>query len=229
MRLSAALAAFAALLLPGPAAADITARYHDANGLAVTVRLSDGGDSRTETQHAVYLTSGGIDYLVAGQDHGGFVVRLDDFVSLMTEQSAAWPAADPPAEPMPVTISEAGTEIVAGRTGRRFRIAAAGQSTDAAEMVISSDPDLAPLGAVLRRHFGPVLTAFGARNPGIARAMADLLGRGTLLRGSELFRLESIDNAALSPSLFTLPSPPISREELAARMHALVRGAAGDR
>jgi hypothetical protein len=217
MRLPVFLAALAALLFASPAAADITARYGAADGRPVVVRVNDGGDSRTDVKDASYLTLGGVDYVVSTRADREFVVRLDDFTNFMARLFAA---AHPSPRDTAVTIVETGTETVAGRTGRVFRIGEPGRPQDAVEIVISAEAELAPLGRTLFRHFGAMITSISASAPRVGAALRDVLGRGTLLRLGGIWRLESIDGAPIPPSTFALPSAPIGPAELPARLGA---------
>jgi len=221
MRFKPLLAAVAALLLAGPAAADITARYTQLNGSPpIVVQVSDGGDSRARVTDATYLTTGGASYLVVDEGQGGYVVRLDDFASLMAELLSASGASAPPPNQPDVIITEEGTEVVAGRTGRVYVIGTANNPSDRFEIVICPDADLAPLGRAMALHFGTIMASASRSAPGVGRALVDLLGRGTVLRIGDMWRLESIEIGPVPPSAFALPSAPISREELLARLRA---------
>ena len=206
----------AALLIESPASADVTARYRDQNGSAIIIQVSDSGDSRVEVNDAAYLKAGGVGYLVVDEARGGFVVRLEDFTGVMEGLvGVTGPAASPTAPP--VEVHETGTEQVAGRTGRVFRI---GSGEDSVDAVVSPDEDLAPLGRALNFHFGPMIRAMSPNMREVGEAIIGVLDRGALLRLGAMWRLESLDRAPLPASLFTLPSAPISRDELIERLGA---------
>lgn len=213
MRIKFFLTGLAILLGATSAAADITARYAQKASSPMIVQVSDGGDSRIEVVGAAYLNTGGVSYLVANDARGRFTVRLDTFTALIGDLMRASRNGSP-ASRIEVRISEHGAETIAGRNGRLFRISATSNPSDAIDMVVSSDADLAPLARVMSRDFGPMLMSAGQQAPAVIEAMVALMNRGALLRLGDLWRLESVDTMALEPSIFALPSAPISREEL---------------
>ena len=217
VRIIAAL--FAALLIAAPASADITARYTQWNGdPPMVVQVSDSGESRIAVTEAVYVTTGGVDYMILDDAEGQFVVRQQDFVDMMAELLRATSAAAPPSAPPP-SIAENGSETLAGRAGTVFRLSDPRQPSDAFDLVISTDPELAPLG----RALGSLVAVFGITmsrtSPALAEALAELVGRGALLRFGPLWRLESVEVAPVPQSVFALPSAPLAPTALRARFH----------
>ncbi|HEY5711128.1 MAG TPA: hypothetical protein VIT38_04460 [Allosphingosinicella sp.] len=214
-------AAIALFFAASPAEADVTARYTlagDAPPMIVQVR--DNGDSRVVVTDAVYLTAGGTSYLVASDAQGQFVVRKDDFLSLLAELMRLPGPSRSLGEAGPV-ISEHGTEIVGGRPGRVFRISMATNPADNMEFVVSDDPALATLGRVVANELEPFFSAMVARtDPRLAVAVNDLFHRGAVIRLGNQWHLESIEDAPLPASQFVLPSAPIGRDALAERLRA---------
>jgi hypothetical protein len=220
MRILSKLAALFALLFANPASAAITARYSQSNGEPpVVVQIADNGDSRVTVTEAAYVTTGGIVYMIMSDPHGQFVVRQDIFLGLMDEMLRATRPASRP-DDRRLAIAERGTETVAGRTGALFRISMPGNPSDAFEIVVSADPELAPLGRAMMALLVPFSVTMSRETPGFGAAFSDVLGRGTVLRLGPLWRLENIDSAPVPPSAFTLPSAPLSRDELLARLRA---------
>jgi hypothetical protein len=210
---------FALLLLSSPALADITARYRQMiEPGEVVVQANDRGESRMTVTDAAYVTTAAGTHMILTDRQGTYVARQDDFLSLLDALSRATQPDAQPAASRPLAIREEGSETVAGRTGTKFRISLTEESVDAFEVVISTDPELAPLGRVVAAHFAPFFRTTTRAMPGLAEAVTDLLGRGTLLRFGPLFQLESLDAAPIPASAFALPSAPLSREALAARL-----------
>jgi len=213
--------AAAAFLFATPAAADITARYRQANGEAdVVVQVNDRGESRMSVTEATYVTRDGVTYMLLTDPQGSFVVRLADFLALMDELLRAQGDTAPQAAASGVTTSDAGPETVAGQNGRLYRIVNRRIASDVFEVVISTDAELAPLTGAMAGALLPMFETMGRSAPGLAESLRELLGRGALLRLGPLFQLESIDRAPVPASAFDLPSAPLSREALAERLQA---------
>jgi|ERR1044072_1239153 hypothetical protein len=220
MRIIPSLAAFSALLLSaGPALADITARFAQPDEPPMVAQVNDRGESRIEVADAVYLTTGGVTYMIVEDAQGRFVARQEDFLALMSELLAAFPADSPPA-PAPLEIVERGTETLAGRTGTVFRISDPRRPSEPFDMVISTDPELAPLGRAVGSVIGPFSVTVSRAMPAFGAAVSELAGRGTLLRFGPLWRLERIEIAPVPESTFALPGAPLDRDALRARLRA---------
>ena len=218
MQIARILAAiFAALLIAAPASADITARYAQWNGEPpMVVQVSDIGESRITVTEAVYVTTGGVDYMILEDAGGQFVVRQQDFLGMMADLLRAAPAAAPPGAPPP-TIAESGTETLAGRAGTVFLISDPRHPSDRFDLVISTDPELAPLGRAIGSLVGIFGITMSRTSPTLGAALSDLVGRGALLRFGPLWRLESLEVEPVPQSAFALPSAPLSPEALRAR------------
>jgi len=221
MRIRLILAAFsAALFAAGPAAADMTARFAQADGAPpVVAQINDRGDSRVTVTEAVYLTTGGVTYMILNDAQGQFVARQEDFLRLMNELLAALPAESPSA-PAQLRIVEAGTESLAGRSGTIFRLSDPAMPSDSFDLVISTDPGLAPLGRAMASVIGPFSMAVARSMPGFGAAVSEVIGHGALLRFGPLWRLETIEVAPVPQSAFALPSAPLGIDALRARLLA---------
>ena len=94
------------------------------------------------------------------------------------------------------------------------------------DFVVCTDADLAPVGRVLARQFATSRSMAGqvvgpqmaSGVGGLFDGMVAIFERGTVIRWSRLYRLESVDSHPIPPSEFALPSAPLSRAELAARL-----------
>src|SRR3954451_16168583 len=220
MRTTSMLALVFALLLASPASAAITARYSQSNGEPpLVVQTGDNGESLVTVTEAAYVTTGGIVYMIMSDAHGQFVVRQDVFLGLMDEMLRATRPAERTNDSR-LAIAEHGTETIAGRTGAMFRISMPGNPSDAFEIVVSAEPELAPLGRAMMALLVPFSTTMSRETPGFAAAFSDVLGRGTVLRLGPLWRLDSIESGPVPASAFALPSAPLGRDELLARLRA---------
>ena len=212
------LTAIAALFLATPAAAGLTARYaQEGEARPLTIQVGANGDSRMMVAEAVYVRTRGTIYMIMSDAGGEFVVRQEDFLSLMEELLRAAPAAGPPPSAGRTMIAEAGRETVGGRVGTRFLLSLSGAPSDTIDAVLSTDPELAPLGRAMAHQMPPFFATMGRAIPGFGEAMAELMARGTLIRLATLWRLESVESGPIPDSAFAVPSAPIDREALAAR------------
>ena len=218
MRTAPILAALLALVLAAPAEADVTARFRQTDGRPMVVEVNDFGESRMTVSNAVYVTTGGVMYMILNDSQGIFVVRQQDFMALMAELLGVSGPNEASTGGDRVTILQAGSETLAGRAGTVFRLGAPQHPADSLELVISADPELAPLGPAMAAHIAPFFETMSGAMPGVSAAVVELMARGTLIRLGDLWRLDSVEIAPVAPSAFALPSPPIDRAALAARL-----------
>lgn len=252
MRSLLPLGALFGLGIAAPASADVTARFSSADhiGATISVGVDEAGQVRAEAgplndpdQRVLLITRGGTPYFSAADAHGRFVGRQDDMLAVTAEiMRAAIPVAARGAlgqmARARIEIVEGGTEMIAGRQGRVYRLQAilppapvpaggqAGASGAAAdtpppfEVVISDDADLAPVGRELARLFasgGPLVEALLGSAPEAMAQVNALLARGTPIRIADQFRLRSVSTESIPDSAFALPGPVLSRAQLAAR------------
>jgi len=231
--------AVATLLIASPANADITVRY--ALGPppgampAMVIEMNDRGDARMAMgNQAAILVLDGVTYMIQGDLRGVYAARLDDLTALMAERFQAMthdlnvpshPATGDTAETM--RFVEAGPETVAGRTGTLWTMRTTGNPPmHALDMVISNDPELAPLGRLFARQFGSSTQGLatmmgstaGAFGTDFLQSFQTLLARGAPLRMGHLMQLESIDTRPVPASEFVLPSAPLTRDQLVERL-----------
>lgn len=210
------IAALAALLAAAPAQADITARFAQSDGPPIVVQVRDNGDSRTLVTDGVYLIRDGVAYMILTDPRGTFVTRQEDFVALMRELMTSISGL-PGTRDGPLAVEEQGPETVAGRAGTIFRVGAPG-SADAIDVVITEDPELAPVGQAMVTQVAPILTASLESMPELGEALMGLFARGTLIRFGFIWQLDSVDTAPVAASAFELPSAPLDRAALRARL-----------
>lgn len=238
-RLIIALAVAAAAT---PAAADVTAHYVAgpvANGVPLmTIEVNDRGDTRVAMgNRSAVLTVDGVTYLVQADLGGVYVARQDDFLAVSIENARtmmgpdfhppAHPSRPASAEPEPLRVVQGGTETVGGRTGTvwQLRDAHARPGVAGFDFVVSTDPDLAPIGRLLadqnrasREGLRQLVGTEAIDSTGFFSGIADIFSRGTVIRMGRIMRLDSVDTRPIPAADFVLPSPPLTREQLAARM-----------
>jgi hypothetical protein len=207
----------------------------------------EGGQPNNPDGRVEMITRGGVGYFSAADAQGRFVARQDDVLAVAGDViRGAMPAMARAAmgglARMRFEIVAGGEETVAGRRGRLYTVrpvlppapaAAGNEGGEGAanspalpppfEIVISDDPELAPVGRELARLFAsgaPMFEALLGRTPEAAAQMQALLARGTPIRLGEELRLRSVSAAPIPDSAFALPGRVLSRAELRARAPA---------
>lgn len=229
------------LLAASPAWADVSARYAagDNERSLITIEVNGRGDARmfTDNQSASVIRNG-VGYLIRSDRRGTYVAREEDWTAIQIEHARdlrsrgllrfppAAAAGSSLAEPG-YRVARGGSEIVGGRRGRiwllRGRRGRAGDRTF--DYVVSTDADLAPLGRFLAWLNAPSspsreqwADAGFADGDAFRDGGASIFERGTVIRVGRTMRLESVDTHPVPASEFVLPSPPLTREQLAARI-----------
>jgi hypothetical protein len=231
MHWSLGVVAFVAV---APAHADVTAHFVAGGGSArMTIAVNDRGDSRiTQGDEVSLLTVGGADYLLGTDRFGTFVARKEDFVAVQAEAARAARGPDQPAPQADGDSAQwtlrpvrGGSETVGGRTGIVWTLRDSQGRPDllGAVYVISTDADLAPVGRVSARWMTEAMTAAEQRGDtdlnGHNEGVRAIYAFGTVIRQGGDFALESVDTNPIPASEFALPSAPLSRAQLAARLH----------
>lgn len=222
--LLAAAFALLAVSCAQPEPEDLTAHFSKTGGQPVTVEAAANGDARVVAGDETYLRLGGMDYIVMRDSRGPFVARAEDLFALLTEDPAT-----PRPQPDYVT-AVAGDETIAGIKGKIWKIHPKDvPSLPTVDAVVSSDPALAPMGKAIAAHLRALIirnsTMMGA--PGnLEKAMIALGEKGAVLRFGTVLRLERIDRAPIAKDKLKLPSAPLDRAALKARLAAPERAAA---
>lgn len=179
--------------------------------MAALSALADAQRKRVEQAEAAAKASGEL------RPDGTRVVRLYDGREMLIT-------------PPPVVtfqVVPVGTEEVGGRSGKVWRLSAVGDPRpNGLEAVMSSDPALAQVGRLIRMHMAPAdvaaLEPEGTRR-NLAKAAAELFGKGTLLRLSvrgeagqtlELYRLQRFGPASFRGAMLQLPATVRDRNNL---------------
>lgn len=228
------LPALLALFLAAPAWADTTATYSAQGGMmTMTVEVATTGEMRVtmggkmleemkakapagiDLDQFGAIVRDGENYMIQpGPDGKPVVFRMRDAAAVMKDFLEAQ-LADLPKPPADVAdgpkLIARGTATINGRTGKAF-YGSDGKGNPVA--VISADPDLAELGAAMRRQFATSAQMMGSVGfPAIGGPMDAMLAQGAplALGGMEL---QTVTHAAIPASRFILPAEPASLDQV---------------
>ncbi|MCJ7421910.1 hypothetical protein [Sphingomicrobium astaxanthinifaciens] len=205
------LLALAALVLAQPT--DHRARLLDNGELALTIDIDAEGTvvARAPEDGEHVFVKDGRHYRWREEEDRTTLVDVALLNAIMAEEAGSWFEAMAGDIELPtVEMVEIGPATVGRFEGIAYRIEGA---LDADEIVLSTDPALAPLGRAMRESL--LLSVTTSPFPGIVDAYAPLIAlleTGTVLRkeGLELASFESID---LPDEHFAFPATPLTREE----------------
>ena len=208
-----------------PAQADITGTYRSVHaGIEMTMRVqvAANGDLRADMNRPeIYIIKhSGHAYFVMQMPEGPVVADVQDAAAVMQEEmkklDPAFCSQVKEAAPSFV-LTDRGEMTVAGRKGEAY--ASAQRTGSMPDVVISHDPELAPLGAALAAQFRLSTTLMGgvmgecmAEIP-MFRQMQELLDSGTALMFGGM-QLETVETGPIDPARFVLPAPPAPREKV---------------
>ena len=213
-----------------PTSPSATARR--AHGPRLGVAVDDSGQVRAAIWQAPNVTlirRDGISYVALSRGRGrSMVARLDDVIALFVDILRSTRDADAlqafrEMSAMQLEVRERGAEVVAGRQGILYAIRDAnpGAPTAVDDVVISTDPELAPVAREIARFADSVIGALQAamgstpevlhRPARAARPRRSVAGRAPVPAGGG--QREPIPAAA-----FDLPGPVISREQMEAAL-----------
>lgn len=214
-----ALLLVAALGFPGAALADVTAHYMLNGKDALTVEVDDGGNARLgiEGKFSLILRDG-VDYAAITIKGRVLVVRYTDLIALAKVKLKAEPVASMRDEDVIFTLASGAAVEVAGRKGTAWTLVGKDKApgTQRLELVMSDDPEIAPIGALIRRMAEPVVPILQGMLPestGFGVQVLALLAKGTPLRVPPFLELMSVDRKEIDPHRFDLPGPVLSAEE----------------
>jgi hypothetical protein len=210
------------------AAGDVTATYRNpASGSTITVQVDDGGDSRVDVAGEVgrMVYAGGVSYVVYDLPGGPRTTRAADLEAVMRERSG--PPLDTTGLPS-MRMIERGEATIGDHKGAAFFVDTGVGLPPQPQIVMSSDPALAPLGAPILRQLDfslAMIRAARGRVPETTLRVREVLARGTPLLYAG-HRLERIDRSEIPAERFRLPGPPMSMAELRRNMQQLQGAAA---
>lgn len=214
------------------ARADVTVTYRGTGSGAMMLGISADNAGRSRiligAGHGgmMMLTRDNVGYVVIEQGSETTVGRQEDMIALAASRHVRGPgeigrewiqafAGDG------IEIVPAGTERVAGFDGDVYRLTLTHgeRRSPPTEIVVTSDPRLAPVGREILRFYdslrGPLVATAGGE-PRPYAAIRELLARGTLLRLGADFRLVEMDERDLPDIVFAMPGPVLSRERFTA-------------
>lgn len=228
----AIVAAIAVLGTASPAAADVTVRYAPGRegGQALVIEADDQGRVRAEGGRGqlIIIRDGEI-YMTPPTEEDVFAARLEDFFAVGAELfNRMLGEGLRVTRPTGYGLNERGPEMVGAWRGTLYSIdpeGAAdgpGSAPEGLELVVSSDPALAPATRATSQVFTALIRtfalAFGGAPADLSAHAQDVLGRGAVLRLDRQFRLESVAEGPVAATRFDLPGPVLSRDQLRARM-----------
>lgn len=221
-----------------PAAPANAAAGSHASAPSLTVSADDAGKSRIEVQApgtpaagarqpgVALITRDDVDYVAFNGPQPGMqmVGRMDDVMALAAQFATPLlrgSARDGVNEVMRqrVEIIPVGPETVSGIAGNLYRIVVVNGETRSPplEMVVATDPRLAPVGRAFVRMFDSVrpavISGIGGEPQVLAAARA-MMTLGAPLRIGTFVRIDPIDTADVPDSQFALPGPVMTRAQL---------------
>lgn len=224
------LAAIGLALLPIPAQADISARYETVDedafiDMEMTIEANDAGDVRIQMRgsSSYQLFHDGTVYSVSRTPHDLQVVRVADMMVLQQEAMARMGVDQEMFDRMrdvPTSqFAAMGEETVGDRTGTAFgMVSDEGAAPILSLLVISSDPQLAPIGQAIARIQTAALSNMGQFSIILSilnEPMSTLLEQGAPLRLMTI-DLTDVSEQAIAPERFALPAEPLTLDQLRA-------------
>jgi hypothetical protein len=232
--------------IASPAFADTTAVYASpAGSFKLTIEIAANGDVRSDIagkpgMYLLILTGKG--FIITSTSEGPVVDRVEDVKPALEvffekrgppDFKARTKRMESSADTaMPLTLVKGDDVIVQGRKGTPYYTALRGPgapdhisgkpppNVSPPVIVVSNDPELAPLGIAMARQFQLTnsMAPWSFAGPLIQR-IDDLLKTGAPL---DIYdgELIAISHAPIPPSRFDLPAAPESREDLIKRLDA---------
>ena len=222
MRIPYPIAALVAFCLAAPAYADVTIRYVQAGGQSLIIEADEQGRIRAEGPAGpLLIIRDGTTYVMPPVEGERMVVRLEDYVAIVAgplrERTAG---LINPSSHTQFVLRERGSETVGRWQGTLYSIEPVGphEAHENVELVVSSDPALAPVGRAAEPVFAVIVSMFnlvaGEDPPEFIRHYRSVREGRTLLRNGDVYRLESVSTGAVPTSRFDLPRPVLSRDQL---------------
>lgn len=217
-----------------------------ANPPSLTISADDAGRARWEMaapgtpaagarQPSVALIAReGVGYFALNGPQPGMQIvgRVDDALAIGMQMAA--PVLQGPARAtvtqvtnQRVEIIPVGPETVSGIQGNLYRIVLVNGETRSPpmEMVVATDPRLAPIGREFVRMveaMRPTLVAVTGTEPQFYMALRGMTGLGAPLRIGNEMRIDSVSTEDVPDSQFALPGPVMSREQLQMMLGAMM-------
>jgi hypothetical protein len=221
-----------------------------ANPPTLTIAADESGQARWEMaapgtpaegarQPSVALIAReGVGYFALNGPQPGMQIvgRIDDAFALGAQFAAPilrGPAQATVAQVMSqrVEITPVGPETVSGIQGNLYRIVIVNGETRTppVELVVATDPRLAPIGREFVRMIEsvrPTVIAAAGGEPQLFTALRGMAGLGAPLRIGNEMRVDTVSTDDVPDSQFALPGPVMGREQLQMMLGAMM-GAMG--
>jgi len=213
------------LALGAPASADITANYVGLNNaMTLKIEVASNGDVRgaTSNPNSYFITHDGHGYVIQASFNGPAVMRVEDMAIVMAEQmKKIMPAspADKGRDESAWQLVKGGLVTIRGRQGIAYYL---GKETSGEPViVISTDPQLAPLGAAMAHQFDMSVAMMGQvlGSSNSFKSMQDTLKTGAPLVFTGM-QLDTISQDTISAARFALPAEPLKLEDVRKNMGA---------
>lgn len=218
-------------VLTVPASADTSALYEVQTedefeqklDMAMTIEVNEAGDARLHIsgKSDYFLIRGGEVYAVSRGIDGPYAEKLDDLEAVIANAGQAGGLSLELADQFPkVDLVEKGTVKVGQWKGRGYAERGYDRKVGPADLIISDDEYLRPIGKAFARlmqgRFGTLralsltsLFGFGVFDPKVRELMAS----GTPIRLKALV-LSEVSDATVDPERFELPSRVLNPEEI---------------
>ena len=229
--MSAILLAFA-----GTAEAGQRATYSQPDGKRLVIDVADTGEARIgeagKEEYGLLLADGF--YMVSREGGTWRTARIADVAAaidqvmppIFKDVFTAAAARKPPAA---FKIEAAGTQTVAGRTGKVYRVSGMNDAEPAKPetFVMSDDPALKPVGRAMEQFMnGAMVPAAVLIGPAAADIVAEtraIFALGTPLDAGGRFKLEEIETLDVPAGALALPAKPQTTAELVEMMKASMK------
>jgi hypothetical protein len=226
------------VLAPMPALADVTVHYA-VGGKELVVEVDQGGNSRLDVNGKFALIHrDGVDYVAIEDKDGTKVFELQAMVDLF--KGIIPKSDDPKAAGMQFGLMPGAATAVGGQPGAAWNLVMVKGDDDSKkrsiEMVVATNPALAPVGEVFRRAIGTLSDVLGKMFPeetGFSARLTELFAKGTPLRitpveqgaakpEAPLIEFKSLDTAEIDDKHFELPAPVTSADEILGSMGGMM-------
>ncbi len=223
------IAAITLSLWATPALADVSARYETVEenafiDMEMTIEVDDAGNMRMQMNGTpnYYLYRDGEMFVVSRDRGDPSVVKVSDMMAIAQETferiGVAAAFADAP-EPEPFIFSPMEEQVVQGRTGMAYgTVQEEGDAARWGSLVISNDPQLAPIGQAMAAAQQVQIQGMGSMGTMLGRLsgnMIEVLASGAPLRWMQI-ELTDVSFDPIPRDRFALPAEPLTIEELRA-------------
>jgi hypothetical protein len=199
----------------------------------MTIEVADNGDARiSDGRSSDYgLMLSGHFYVVAHQNGTVRVMRIEDVAAAIDQVIPpvfkGVLSGARPAPPKAFRAVKKGTRSVAGHAGTVYAIYGLDDAKPEAaqDFVMSDDPALKPVGAVLEQFMNaaivPAAPLLGGSAADIIASTRAIFALGTPLDAGGRFRLTSLVTADVPPDRLALPAQPATVETLVSGRRAM--------